>query len=479
VPLYAQYDYPDSAVVIGYTHFWAATGEMSGNRVSVRDTRGWIHVVFSYAMGLQQNDSSEIFYVYSTDNGITWSEMMNVSRTDSQTSYEPTLAVDGQNNLHCVWKQCELNTLTFDLYYSMYDGISWSPSMNITHQYCLNNVSHYPSLVVDSNDQLHLVYEAPINFFDIFYMCYNGMSWSEPLDISNVPWDAGFPCVAIDSSDNLHVVWRERIPNEPIMYTRYDGIAWTTPEEIASIPGKRAGYPCIVVNSQDYPRIIWCGGTQSDSLNIYYTAFDGASWSSPLNLSNSAEESSYNSLAVDSVDNLYIVWAEKTAATNYETYYRTYNGTTWSEITNITQDTAVSFCPKLGNPVRGSKVDLIWNNFDDPLPAEEIVYLGLSLTGITEKQSMGVKQKEPMLMVAPNPFSRFTNIILSEIPNIENTELVIFDVSGRFVERIHWRTIQAGDQQIIWQTKNLPAGIYFIRLEGGDYSIIRKIIKLK
>lgn len=478
ITLSAQDSYPDSAVVIGYSHYWAATGQMSGNRVSVRDTRGWIHVVFSYAWEIYANDSSEIFYVCSTDNGATWSEMMNVSRTDSQASYEPTLAVDSNDNLHCVWKQCETASYTFDLYYSMYDGVSWSTPVNITHQYCSFNASHYPSLVVDSNDRLHLIYEAPINVFDIFYLHYDGVSWSEPFSISQVPWDAGFPCVAIDSLDNLHVIWREQIPNEPVMYTRYDGQSWSTPEAIAFIPNKRVACPCMVVNSQGYPRVIWCGGTFADSFDIYYTAFDGSSWSSSLNLSNSAEESSYNSLAIDSVDNLYVIWTELTDSCSYELYYRTYHDSTWSAITNLTQDTAVSFCPKLGNPVKGSKVDLIWNNFDDPLPAEEIVYLGLNATGITEDQSMNRNKNVLMLTATPNPFSNSTNIILNDVRGKGKVELQIYDISGRLVEKISRKIQVQSNQKVLWQAKNLPAGVYFAKLEGGDCPNVTKIVKI-
>lgn len=46
IPLYAQEFYPDSAVVIGFTHYWGATGKFGGSRASVRDSQGWIHAVY-------------------------------------------------------------------------------------------------------------------------------------------------------------------------------------------------------------------------------------------------------------------------------------------------------------------------------------------------------------------------------------------------------------------------------------------------
>jgi len=116
----AQGLYPDSAHVIGTSHFGFATGEASGNRVSVRDSQGYIHAVFCFAIGSPYADSSEIYYVYSTDNGITWSLPENISRTDSLTAYEPDLTIDSQDHLHCVWKQYYTDTATSYLDVDLY-----------------------------------------------------------------------------------------------------------------------------------------------------------------------------------------------------------------------------------------------------------------------------------------------------------------------------------------------------------------------
>ena len=482
IPLYAQYDYPDSARVIGYTHFSMATGETSGNRVSVRDSRGWIHATFSYAWGVQFNDSSEIFYVYSTDNGLTWSQMMNVSRTDSQASYESTLAVDSQNNLHCVWKQWNADSNSWDLYYTMYDGVFWSQSKNITQQYASSNTSHFSSMVVDSNDNLHVVYGAPINNYNIFYIYYDGVSWSSPLNLSNVPWDADCPCIAIDSLNHLHVVWRERITDAPIVYTYNDGMSWSSPEAVVTIPGGQSFAPCIVIDSQDYPQLVWqWGNLPSDTGDVYYSAFNGTSWSPPLNLSNTTRESCYHSLAIDSLDNLYVVWAERTAHSNREVFYRTYNGVTWSNIANLSRDTVLSRHPKLGNPVKGTKVDLIWTSY--ALPAIEVVYLGLNLTGIVEEQSIDVERDTKIFMINPNPFKQMTNITYQFPEEINRRKKLrisirIYDSSGKLVDSLSQKIQSSVKQKIKWQAKNLSAGVYFIKLEGGEYSIVKKIIKI-
>ncbi len=469
LPLYAQNSYPDSAVVIGYTRDWAATGEASSNRVSVRDSQSWIHTVFSYRWANPYGDSAEIYYVYSTDNGLTWSEMMNVSQTDSAVSIEPTLAIDSQDNLHCIWKQYDSDSLSYDLYYSIYDGTSWSKQQNITQQYAVPNVAHYPSMVIDSQDRLHVVYDAPFGYYNVFYISYDGVSWSEPLNLSNVPWDAAFPCITIDYDDNLHVVWRERHSNDPIMYSHYDGVFWTEPEAIASIPGGQSTAPCIVVNSQGYPRVIWhCG-------NVYYTAFNGVTWSKPLNLSNTVESSAYASMAVDSWDNLYVVWSEKTAVMNREIYYRTYNGSTWSDIINLSQDSVYSGCPKLGNPITADCLDLVWVS-DNTYPKLYVFYMKLSLLGVEGERNSSVRFST--LQTFPNPFKNIVTIDYNLTISFP-TKITIYDALGRVIYTINQSVHQAGIQRIVWRPKELPIGIYFVSLEGGDYSVVKKIVKIK
>jgi flagellar hook assembly protein FlgD len=62
-------------------------------------------------------------------------------------------------------------------------------------------------------------------------------------------------------------------------------------------------------------------------------------------------------------------------------------------------------------------------------------------------------------------------------------ELKIYDVSGRLVRQWDYPTIRQSDQ-VTWDGKDIsgqqvPAGVYFVRLETSNKSITKKIIKLK
>ncbi len=86
---------------------------------------------------------------------------------------------------------------------------------------------------------------------------------------------------------------------------------------------------------------------------IYYSnsTNNGVSWSSPVNISNTSESSSYPSIAVDSYNNLHVVWEEAypygpEGLVNPEIYYSKYT-TSWSPSINISNNFANSESPSI------------------------------------------------------------------------------------------------------------------------------------
>jgi hypothetical protein len=481
VTLNAQDSYPDSAHVVGITRFWAATGEASGNRVSVRDSQGDIHVVYCYRIGGPYADSGEVFHVFSTDNGISWSYPENISQTDTCTSTEPNLVIDSRDRLHCVWKQLYIDTATtyydYDMYYSQHDSTGWTQPVNISNL-GLGANGCYSSLVVDSEDHTHVVYDMSTGSgnWDVFYSYYNDSIWSVPYQVSNTPYDDAFPALAIDHVDNLHLVWRQLTTNAPIFYSMYDGNAWSTPEEIANFTTGQSAYPCIVADSNNNPRVLWSwGNLPGDSSDIYITIYDGSNWSAPLNLSNTVNPSGYSSLAIDSLDNLYVVWSEKTAAMNREIYYRYYNGFTWSNITNLSQNSQSSDVPKLSNPVKSNCIDLIWVN-DYINPISQVLYLTLPFVGLEDITKSDVTVVD--VHVHPNPY-KHTITIKYSLTASDLITIAVYDICGRLVGNIRSGVSPAGNYQITWTASALPAGVYFIEIVGSVRSTVKKIIKIQ
>ncbi len=80
--------------------------------------------------------------------------------------------------------------------------------------------------------------------------------------------------------------------------------------------------------------------------------------------------------------------------------------------------------------------------------------------------------------VYPNPFNPVTNICFT-VPVRGQLQLTVLNLQGEPVETLANGWFEAGDYLIQWDANQNPSGIYFVRLEAGDFNSTRKLILLK
>ena len=78
----------------------------------------------------------------------------------------------------------------------------------------------------------------------------------------------------------------------------------------------------------------------------------------------------------------------------------------------------------------------------------------------------------------PNPFNPITNIKF-QLPNSGFVKLTVFDMLGREVETLVNENLSAGTYNVDWKASKYSSGVYFYKLQSGDYSEIKKMILVK
>ncbi len=78
----------------------------------------------------------------------------------------------------------------------------------------------------------------------------------------------------------------------------------------------------------------------------------------------------------------------------------------------------------------------------------------------------------------PNPFNPTTNIKF-QIPNAEFVKLTVFDLLGREIETLVNEKLNAGTYNADWNASEYSSGVYFYRIQAGDYKDIKKMILVK
>ena len=78
----------------------------------------------------------------------------------------------------------------------------------------------------------------------------------------------------------------------------------------------------------------------------------------------------------------------------------------------------------------------------------------------------------------PNPFNPRTEIRFS-LPVASNVSLVVYDVKGRRVAILTDRHHEPGTYTYSWNAGSLASGVYFYRIQAGQFTKIRKMILMK
>jgi len=118
-------------------------------------------------------------------------------------------------------------------------------------------------------------------------------------------------------------------------------------------------------------------------------------------------------------------------------------------------------------------------------PGPEAVYVlktdsvgNIENTGIDDNNIKALPNDYILVKNYPNPFNAST-IIEYKLPTQSQMTIEIYDILGKLVTSFHEGLKPAGDHQVIWQAEDISSGIYFYKLQAGDYSETKRMLLIK
>lgn len=288
-----------------------------------RTSDGVLYCVYNRSDG----SHSQIYYLYSINNGETWSE--ELLTTDNYDQLHPAIAIDSNDYIYIVWEGCHSGSpIHSQIRYRIFTT-DWNEISNITTDTDWDQRT--PAIAVDSNNIIHVVWQK-IEFIGgpwswngcgpTYYSKKTGDSWSVPIRIGegeeygefspmividknahlHVAWTAGgyhygscwysayrryttywepvesFGCyekelsIAVDSEGNVHLVSNNGAYANGVHYRKRTSSGWSSPVTIAPVTDTRRKCPSIAIDSSDYLHVIW-----DDDGNIRYRKYT-SSW---------------------------------------------------------------------------------------------------------------------------------------------------------------------------------------------------------
>ena len=173
----------------------------------------------------------------------SWATPVRISTYSGMESYHqsyPSIVVDSSNYLHVVWYGSATGyTIYYQIWYAKYTT-SWAAPVRISTYDGMADYDQYePSIAVDSSDYIHVVWDSLAtgytDYYQIWYAKYT-TSWVTPVRISTYDGMDGYdqyePSIAVDSNDYLHVVWHGKATGytdyNKVWYAKYTA-SWVAP----------------------------------------------------------------------------------------------------------------------------------------------------------------------------------------------------------------------------------------------------------
>jgi hypothetical protein len=237
-------------------------------------------------------------------------ESVNVSN-NSGRSENPSIAVDSNNTVHLVWNDDTPGNEEIFYAYKPANG-NWSAPINISNN---SRASRSPCITVDNSNIIHLAWQdcSPDGYWRIFY-CQKSINgtWTIPETITGEYMYVA-PIIAVDDSENVHLVWNFGGYYPGLRYSKRtkSGI-WSSQTTIIGPNGN--WNPSITADCKNNVHLAWY---KDDSIyglgNIFYSMkSENNSWTQPINISNTGKVNFYNVIIADDQGNIHFAWYDMT-----------------------------------------------------------------------------------------------------------------------------------------------------------------------
>jgi len=385
------------------------------------------------------------------------------------------LATDANGN---VWVVAEDDGISA----CFYNGSSWSDLMAVPTP---GSCCHYPVATGDSLGNLWACWASggPGDGHHIWGNAYIQGQWGPPVLISYPGSDEEITySMTTDIQGNVWVGWyRSFCPDRGICVSFNNGSGWSDTMMVTGYPHSYFTLgPALTVDTSG---MIWAGWLGCDSIEnwkVYASYFEDSVWSGPMLVSESAASGDY-SVAITSDDKgmVWLTWMNS----DLNIYYSYWNGNNWSTPAPVDTHPADDYDLKM--TFDGERIWVTWIREADYTFS---IYASYTYgVGIEEKP---VVQPPPsglgLWQNYPNPFKKITEIRY-QIRDSRQKSVVsinIYDVTGRLVKTLVNEPQEPGYYKVLWDGKDdlgkaVSSGIYFYRLEVGDFTAMRKMVIMR
>lgn len=388
------------------------------------------------------------------------------------------------NNLFVIGKISSINDGIF-LYKSTDNGSTWIKSYPTS----LVSGNLNGSGVITDGTNLFVFTKSGVGSVDTLFVSSNdGTSWYKRVSFIGIPQNSGlsqllygeagslFASFSSNSSGNSYDIYKSTdlgnswvlkyhdIYNHISMH-KIDNLAIIN-QPLGSIISLNSGETWQSISNYflslaKIGSVYFAGdGNSSNNYSIYKSTNNGSNWSSILN--------------TDYKGGFNLLYIGNTLIST------TYDGTSGGTILTSTNNGANWVDKSLGYNTNSFIENLTFNSTYFFLTNNSYKIYRRQYSQLVNLNNLNSKifTEFSMSQNYPNPFNPITNIKF-KIPKIEYVTIKIFDVVGKKVKELVNQNMIPGEYIVDFDGSSLESGVYFYRIETGDYVETRKMILVK
>lgn len=451
------------------------------------------------------------YLLYSDNGGNTWSNPIRFTPIDLVVGGSSLkLASDRNDFIYVIWnsvnpKALFVSKLDHNLNY-IFDSVRVSSNLSYG-----NFTTH---LTIDNKDRIHVMWHEgstnSTNTAEAFYSrsTDGGISWQPVIPLStNDGHHSAFPHAQFDNGgDTLAIAWRDSVGGSNkwdvyLVYTTNGGESWSAP--VPTVTSVNSDWdPDLLVDNQNRIHLfytVYPVGNQFWGARNYYSFTDnlGSNWYFPAIPSNGMISDNYRSQLIEGTrydeqrNLLYVTWKDERDFDTLTGNVRgdimlaisTDRGLTWQPPEFITDryDSTVGF--KAGTILQTGEYAVNYevlsqDDINNPDTYVRVYFRKRSTSTTNIKNENQQHVNFVLCQNYPNPFNNSTKISY-QLPYQSNVILKVYNTLGSEIALLENETKEAGYHESIFNTKDLPSGIYFYKINADGYTEMKKMILLK
>ncbi|HUT54833.1 MAG TPA: hypothetical protein VM658_15685, partial [bacterium] len=265
-----------------------------------------------------------------------WDDYQTILAATSSDQFgkisSPDIAAATDGNLHAVYVDKRLVSGGVFYRHSTVGAAGWDTAEWLVGAF--PSIALEARVAVGTDGTVSVVYGK--NTYELYLIQKTGVSWGTTTQITNCA-ASSFECrdteIAVGPDNNLNIVYTRSTQSSgnigDVWFQSYNGSVWQNVTNLSNVSTSNSNSPDIAVGPDGTIHVVWSEGSYGNQ-EVVYRSYNGSTWSNIVRLSTTLSDSSASTVAAGNGGQAYVAWTEVKSAYKNEINFSMSKGNNWT-----------------------------------------------------------------------------------------------------------------------------------------------------